>query len=120
MLKLNLETALKESAANPDVEVAAKPKPFFGTVKGKSYAVFIEGADNARVGRDFDTDRQVFKFMTGKVPGVKKGYVSAKGKATLPAAKAWVKDNKPSQFAAKWGADSSSYKDDSFVIYYKP
>ena len=47
-----------------------------------------------------------------------KDYVDAKGKATMAAVKGWIKDNKPKQYYAKWGADSSSYKDDSVEIYY--
>lgn len=48
----------------------------------------------------------------------KKATIGAKGKGTLPAVKAWIKEKKPSQYYAKWEKDSSSYKDDVVEIKY--
>ena len=45
--------------------------------------------------------------------------LALKEKATLPAVRAWVKENSPTEFYAKWKSDSSHYKDDSIQIWYK-
>jgi hypothetical protein len=99
-----------------------KKKAAFGTNKSDkfSYAVNIPLLDNndfinMPFGRQIDDAKKVMEWKKD----AKKGYVSAKGKATLPAVKKWIKENNPSEFYAKWPMDSGSYKDDSVEIFYK-
>jgi len=98
---------------------AKGPKPSFGNAEGDSYAVLVSGLDSndfykQPFGRQLGDLRKIQEFMKT----AKKGYVGAKGKSTMASVKLWVKENKPSQFYAKWKSDSSSYKDDSVEIYY--
>lgn len=58
------------------------------------------------------------KFKTFK-DSAKLVNIGSKGKATLASVKTWIKDNKPSEYYAKWTPDSSSYKDDTIELYYK-
>ena len=94
----------------------------FGKADKFNFAVKLKSlSDNEIFSMNF-SDRinamaQAKKFMND--PSTKKGYVGAKGKATMPAVKQWVKENKPSEFYAQWQGDSSNYKDDSVEIYYK-
>ena len=99
---------------------AKKRKPAFGTSDGSSYAVQINNLDSndfpsQPFGRQMDDMKKVREWQKT----AKKGYAGAKGKATLPAVKKWVKENQPSEFYAKWKADSGSWKDDSVEIFYK-
>lgn len=89
--------------------VAVRLKPKFENVRGMNFAYQIEGVTDAD--RDY---KEVAEFTKT----AKKGYVGAKGKATMPAVKKWVRENKPSQFYAKWKADSSMWKDDTVEIWY--
>jgi len=100
---------------------ASKVKPFIKKVGKKSWAIKIEalGSDQGfpeyNFGQQIDPSRKVKTWKDG----AKKGYVDAKGKATLQAVKDWVKENNPKEFYASWESDSSSYKDDSVEIFYK-
>ena len=99
---------------------AKKRKPAFGTSDGFSYAVNIPTLDSNEFlkmpfGRQLDDSRKVGEWKKTS----KSTHVGAKGKGTLPSVKKWVKENKPSEFYAKWKMDSSSYKDDSVEIFYK-
>lgn len=58
------------------------------------------------------------KFKSFK-DSAKSTHIDAKGKATLPAVKKWITENKPSEYYAKWQVDSKSYKDDVIEIFYK-
>ena len=93
--------------------------PFFGSDSEFSYAVKINGIDNKfptmSFGRALPYIRQAKEFEKS----AKSDEVNAKGKSTLAAVKSWVKDNKPSEFFAKWRKDSKFYKDDGVTIYYK-
>jgi len=105
---------------NESLEEARGKKPAFGTSDGFSYAVNIPTLDSNEFlkmpfGRQLDDSRKVGEWKKT----AKKAYVGAKGKGTLPSVKKWVKENKPSEFYAKWKMDSSSWKDDSVEIFYK-
>lgn len=98
---------------------AKKDNGFVGTVDKMNYAVKIDGFDSSRMkGANFgvlvDLNRPLKAFKVE----AKKAYVDSKGKATLASVKAWIKENKPSQFFAKWKPDSTNYKDDSVEIFY--
>ena len=97
----------------------AKSKAFIGKAGKKSYAIQIDGIDNEFPNMNFGDQIAPAKKVKEWKESAKKDYVDAKGKATLGAVKAWVKDNSPSEFYASWESDSSSYKDDSVEIFYK-
>ena len=110
----------KDISFNESLEEARGKKPAFGTSDGFSYAVNIPTLDSNEFlkmpfGRQLDDSRKVGEWKKT----AKKAYVGAKGKGTLPSVKKWVKENKPSEFYAKWKMDSSNYKDDSVEIFYK-
>lgn len=83
-----------------------------------SYAYKLDdveaGFHKAPFGRQLDDWKKIKAFKEN----AKSTHVGAKRKATLAAVKAWVKEFKPSQFFAKWQADSSMWKDDSVEIWY--
>lgn len=106
-----------------NVRPPARPrrrKPAFGTVDGMSYAVNVGSLDSndffkQPFGRQIDDMKRLRLWMET----AKKGYAGAKGRATMPAVKRWVRENQPAEFYARWKADSSMYKDDSVEIHYK-
>ena len=60
-----------------------------------------------------DNRDQFAKFKAN----AKSVHVGAKLKPTVPAVKKWVRENKPSQYYAKWRMDSELHKDDSVEIF---
>lgn len=116
-----IHDAIKSKFADALAELfeARGPKPFIKKADGFNYAVQIDGLDNEFPSYPFGRQLSDIKKLKEWKKDAKKGYVGAKGKATMTAVKAWIKDNKPSEFYAKWKPDSSSYKDDSVEIFYK-
>ena len=102
----------------PSYVSEAVTKATFGNDGEYNYAFKVEGVEpefyRRPFGRQLDSARAAGKFCKG----AKKYSVGCKGKATMACVKEWVKENKPSQFYAKWKKDSSYYKDDSVDIYY--
>lgn len=94
-------------------------KEGFGADSKFSYAVEVSGVAKdffkQPFGRQIDDMKKLKEFMSS----AKKTHVGAKGKSTMAAVKAWVKEAKPSQYYAKWQSDSANYKDDSVEVYYK-
>jgi hypothetical protein len=98
----------------------AKPKKFIGTLEKFSYAVQLNDFDATTLkGGNFGTQVKLNTVLKKWKKGAKSDYVPAKGKPTLSAVKEWIKENNPTEFYAKWQSDSSSYKDDTFEIFYK-
>jgi len=95
----------------------AKAKGFVGKIDKMNYAVLIDGATIDK-GASFGDLVMLNKKLREFKKVAKKGHVGAKGKATLASVKAWIKENKPSQYYAKWQPDSSYYKDDTVEIFY--
>jgi hypothetical protein len=111
-----------DKEASKVITEARGRKAGFGTNRsdGFSYAVNIPILDsndfvNMPFGRQLDDARKVQEWKKT----AKSTHVGSKGKATLPAVRKWVKENKPTEFYAKWKMDSSNYKDDSVEIFYK-
>ena len=93
----------------------------FGKHDGFSYAVKIDGlSSNDFWKRGFGAMVDEADTLRDFRSRAKKGYADAKGKDTLRSVRAWVKQNRPSQFYARWKSDSPMYKDDSVEIYYIP
>ena len=98
-----------------------KRTPGFGEADGFYFAVQIDSLER----NDFFT--QPFGRSIGDMKKAqtwaetaKTGYVDAKGKNTMPAVKKWIKDNKPTEFYARWKKDKlGEYSDDSVEISYK-
>lgn len=95
-------------------------KPSFGSDREFNYAVNVKGLESngfytKSFGHQISDLRKIQEFQNA----AKKGYVDAKGKATLTSVKNWVKENHPQEFYARWKKDSSHYKDDSVEIHYK-
>lgn len=106
---------------NEDSQITEKikAKAFIGTAQKKNWAVKLEGFDATLIdGGGFTAIMDLKRFITPFKESAKKTHIDSKGKATISAVKAWVKENKPSEFYAKWTPDSSFYKDDSVEIYY--
>ncbi len=102
------------------LQEAKSPKHFIGKSDGMNFAVQLEGFDNMSLkGGSFGDQVRMNKFLKPFKKEAKSTRVGSKGKATLASVKAWVKENNPSEFFAKWKPDSSSYKDDSIEIFYK-
>ena len=84
-----------------------------------NYLVKISGVEDRfweqAFGRQVDSLKKVKEFLAS----AESTHVGAKGKATLAVVRGWIKDNKPSQYYAKWKKDSGEYKDDSVEIHYK-
>lgn len=84
-----------------------------------NYAVNVESLDSNEFFRQpFGRQLGDMKKLRSWMETARKGYVGTKGKATMPAVKRWVRENRPTEFYAKWKADSSMYKDDSVEIYW--
>ena len=93
----------------------------FGKSEGFSYAVKVDGlSSNDFYKRGFGAVVSEASTLKRFKEKAKKGHVRAKGKDTLRAVRAWVKENRPSQFYARWKSDSPMWKDDSVEIYYLP
>ena len=103
------------------IDEAKAKTPYFGlNDTGKmNYAVQINNIDNDYPSMPFGRQIEYRTKIKDFKDTAKKTRVDAKGKGTMPSVKAWVKDNKPSEFWASWPKDSSSYKDDSVEIFYK-
>lgn len=103
------------------VEEAKKRKPAFGKAEGFSFAVNVDSLDSNEFltqsfGRGLSDRKKISEFINT----AKKHYIGAKGKPTMSAVKAWVKDNgKDIQFFAKWKSDSQFNKADVVEIYVK-
>jgi len=86
---------------------------------GTNYAYKVEGVNTdfhtMPFGRQLDDMRKIREFMEGATSY----HVGCKGKASLSAVRQWIKERKPTQFYAKWRADSANWKDDSVEIFYK-
>lgn len=125
-MKTFREFFLKESQEHLDSDdfedLTEKKKQFIGNADGFSWAVKLDGINpefpKEPFGRQIDGLRRSRVFV--KEPDTKSYHVGAKGKSTLAAVRAWVKETKPSEFYARWKSDSSIYKDDSVEIFYKP
>jgi hypothetical protein len=95
-----------------------QPAAKFGTAEGFSYAVRLDGTDNDFLklpfGRQLDGHRAAKQFQET----AQTAYVGCKGRSSLAAVRAWVRENKPAQFFARWKADSPTWKDDSVEISY--
>lgn len=103
-----------------NVSESLNSKPSFGTNGQRSYAVKINDLDTNEFytqsfGRSLSDVKKVDEFKKNS----KKDWIGAKGKSTMPAVKAWIKLNNPSEFYCSWKSDSSFYKDDSVEIYYR-
>lgn len=119
--------SLRESILNE----AAVRKPYFGTPTDKSglggsaakasYAVQVNGLPDGNSFPEMSWGRTLdsIKYVNEWKKTAKTAWVGAKGKPTMSSVKAWVKDNNPTEFYAKWTADSGMYKDDSVEIFYK-
>lgn len=103
------------------IVTASKANPAFIGKAGKfSYAINVEGVDNSfPKANNFGTEISEMKKVGVFKQRANVSFVGAKGKPTIAAVRAWVKENKPSQFFARWTSDSSTYKDDSVQIWYK-
>lgn len=94
-------------------------KTSFGNDGEYNYAFRVESVEaefyRRPFGRRLDSIRKAEAFCRRAV----KYSIDCKGggKPTMSCVKKWVKENKPSQFYAKWKMDSSCYKDDSVTIY---
>jgi hypothetical protein len=99
--------------------VTAKNKPFFGTVDKINWAMCIDTLeDNSFPTKPFGHQLNDLRKFQEFTKSAKKLYVGTKGKASLPSVKKEIKERGLKQFAARWGADSSGYKDDSVIVYY--
>ena len=97
-------------------------KASYGDSEGYSYAVQINTLSNNEYfklpfGRAMSDMNLVNVWL--KSEGIKTFNIDSKGKPTMKSVKEWVKQNKPTEFYARWKKDSSSYKDDSVEINYK-
>lgn len=108
---------LREIIENLDLS-EAKANPFIGKIDKLNYAVKIDGVTLSSSSNFGDMVR-INKALKEFKQDAKTTRIGAKGKATLASVKAWIKENQPSQYYAKWQPDSSFYKDDSVEIYYK-
>ena len=92
----------------------------FGTNDGFTWAVRVDGIDNEffkqPFGRRLDDQKKAVAFAET----AKKTHIGAKGKSTLAAVRAWVREEKPKQFYASWRSDSPMWKDDSVCVAYEP
>jgi hypothetical protein len=93
---------------------------FIGQQGDFSYAIKIDGVDPHFLSQPFGRQEESWVAIRTFRVSAKKYYVNAKGKSTIAAVKRWVKEEKPSQFFAKWRSDSSNWKDDSVEVYYFP
>ena len=96
----------------------ASKKSFVGNVSDYSWAFKIDGVDGDFPNKSFGqqmSDASKIKEFKEKA---KLHTIGSKGKSTLASVKAWIKENKPSQYYAKWKSDSSSYKDDCVDIHF--
>ena len=95
-------------------------KASFGSNDGMSFAVSIDSlSNNDFLTRSFGQQLGDLRIVQEWKKSAKTNHVLAKGKPTMAAVKKWAKENKPSEFYARWKRDSSSYKDDSVEVYYK-
>lgn len=100
--------------------IAKGRKPAFGHTKDFNYAVNIASLDrNDFFYQNFGHQLSDLRRIEEWKKTAKKDWVDAKGIPTMKAVRAWVKENKPIEFYAKWTPDSSHNKDDSVEIYYK-
>lgn len=118
-----LQEFLTESNTNPKKRktiLTEASKPAFGSDSDYSYAIKVDALDR----NDFYTQiwgRQLsdIRKIEAWVKTAKRADIDTKHKASLATVKAWVKDNKPREFYAKWKKDSTWYKDDGVEIFYK-
>lgn len=97
-----------------------KRKPVFKTIDGTSYAVSIKAiSSNDFFSQPFGRQLDDHKIIRGWKITAKIGHVGTKGKSTMAAVKRWIKERGATEFYAKWGADSSYWKNDSVEIHYK-
>lgn len=83
-----------------------------------NYAIKVDGVDARFYQRPFGRQLEDQAKIAAFKAKAKTYHVGAKGRATKAAVKEWLKDKKPSQYYAKWGADSPYYKDDSVEVFY--
>ena len=93
-------------------------KSGFGVVDGQAFAVRVDGVPSDFFRQPFGRQLEARAKLKAFVGSAKSFHVGAKGKATLGAVRRWVKEAKPSQFYARWTADSGSWKDDSVQVFY--
>ena len=100
--------------------MAKSPAGKFGHNDGFTWAVRVDGIDNEffkqAFGRRLDDQKKAKAFAET----AKKHWVGAKGRSTLAAVKAWVREEKPKQFYAMWKSDGPMWKDDSICVAYEP
>ncbi len=78
-------------------------KPVFGSSDGWSYAVNIKSLDsNAFLKEPFGRRLGDVKKVNDWIQTAKQDFVGSKGKSTLASVRAWVKENKLTEFYAKW------------------
>jgi hypothetical protein len=94
-------------------------KPFIGSSGKFNYAVQINGIENNFVLSPYGQQLESLKKVKEFKDSAKKATINAKGKSTLAAVKAWIKENSFTEFYAKWESDSSTFKDDVVDIFYK-
>lgn len=113
------EKAIAKKFFNEQV-LSEDTKAAFGTAGKMSYAIKLNSIDdNEFMKKSFAQQVPSIRAAREFMASAKKDYVDAKGKATLAAVKAWVKENKPSEFYSLWQMDSSFYKNDVVEIFYK-
>jgi hypothetical protein len=113
---------LEESDLEEARRMSKGEKPFVAKAGDFNFAVNISGVENDYPNQGFSGEVENRKAVVAFTndPKTKKTSIGAKGKSTLAAVKAWVKQNPNTEFYAKWRPDSSTYKDDSVDVYYRP
>jgi len=98
---------LKELKKEQNDHLSEGVKAGISTIGGFNVAMKIDGVrpNDLRKIRDWQKT-------------AKKGYVNAKGKATVASFKKWLKLYQPKEYYAKWRKDSPTWKDDSFEVFY--
>lgn len=84
-----------------------------------NYLIKIDDVDPKFYEKPFGRQLEDMQKIKEFLKNAKKYTVGAKGKSTLAAVKKEIKERNPTQYYAKWRADSSNYKDDSVDLYYK-
>ena len=97
-------------------EEKVRRKPFYGrTTSGRSCAFRVDGVDGTFVGKNFGRQLEMLRAL--KAFRDRAEHV-AHVRGSQRAVKAWVKENKPSQFFAVWTPETDFYHDDSVEIFY--
>ena len=97
-----------------------KRKAIFGVHDKRSYAVNIDVLSTNNFfrqpfGRQLDDRRRINEWKNS----AEIAFVNTKHKDTIVSVRAWVKEQKPTEFYAEWSSDSRMWKDDTVQIFYK-